>query len=216
MVDPEHIAGRWIQSGRSDLQTFKQKARRVEYFADLRGLAEDMFERIGQGRESKVYEVDGETVIKLSDHPVNLRAEYVIFADPDFRDVTPDVYDHGEDWRWIAVEKVEPASLSQARDAFDDLIDLYNEHERPHSNANILQDAIEYVAQSMDPDVVPPYKQPEWYDEIPSDERQKVESILDLYKTLGLPVYDLKANNFGIDTDGNLVLVDIFVGRVGK
>lgn len=111
-------------------QTYQKVARRaivdrlVEATSDLtfsetKQYLDTHYERIGSGDEADVYALNEDIVVKISNRE-NLRGEYVIFADPQYDLVTPEVYGHHPDWYWIAVEKVDPLPASQPPSDFID------------------------------------------------------------------------------------------------
>lgn len=86
--------------------------------ADTKHYIHTHYERIGSGDEADVYALNEDIVVKVSNRE-NLRGEYVIFADPQYDLVTPEVYGHDPDWHWIAVERVDSLRTQAPADAIE-------------------------------------------------------------------------------------------------
>jgi hypothetical protein len=168
---------------------------------------------IGEGHESAVYAYDRETVIKISPSPHNLRGEYIIFSDPTYRDMTPEVYDHGPDWQWMAVERVQPLDEESGWDRiFKEFLPGaarafgFDRTDRVMALRKLLKDLQLKVNHT--------HRQLKIFENLPPDEREWIEGIIEMYNALGLPVADIDADNLGI-TRGHLVVIDINTMNVG-
>lgn len=164
--------------------------------------AADYFPEIGSGQEASVYRINPDWVLKIST-PVNIRGEYIIFADPKYERVTPDVHHAHPDWIWMVVENVDllggPGKIgrhfpSLKREADEEgkrvsemmsdlLVARYNGY-RPFSYSGLSDEA------------------KEWFD-----------LIADMIQDLGLgedAALDIYWENLGFDQSGNLVVTDIY------
>lgn len=152
-------------------------------------VADELFKKIGSGRESHVYEIDSEKVLQISNPKTN-KKEYHIFSDPQFDDLTPDVFDRGSEWGWITMEKAE---LIEPRNP------TYN---------RMKEIAEQYVGRVPDPigslvASISAGEPPEGYDGNPF-----FDGLAEIYKKIGKKPRDMIAENFGF-IDDQLVLIDI-------
>lgn len=215
-VDPTSIARSYVhrrraRSSSENVQEFKDRAAEEDDFDGVKAVADELLPSIDWGFESSVYWGSEDTVIKISKSAVNLRAEYVTFINPEFSHVTPEAYDHGEEWRWIEVEKVDEVFPT---DLFDYLEDSLREWLNFKSHAESEWDVsidimIGSVAESVasgDP--------PHWFHRISRRERRFFQGVGKLHKKLGLKPDDLRIANLGFDRDDNLVIIDIYTDHV--
>jgi hypothetical protein len=183
------------------LEMFKEQTEATSDVPTIIDQAEKYLDFIEQGAEAHVYEYGG-SVVKISEDTGNLRGEYIVFLDPDYEDITPDVYSHHPDWKWIEVERVE---------VLDDWDPFYRRTPEffEHADSN---DRF-YTLIDLDEGILPNLQRgnpPEWWNDIPSDEREFWNSIVDMHDSLGLTVHDILPQNFGYDRRGNLVMIDIY------
>ena len=54
---------------------------------------------------------------------------------------------------------------------------------------------------------------PNWWDELSDYEQTFFRQVADLHADLGLDPEDMRPANFGVDSDGLLVLLDIYTGQ---
>jgi hypothetical protein len=169
----------------------------------------DYFTEIGDGIEANVYQVGQDRVLKVYDKPGSGRAEYVIFIDPQYQDVTPNAFDHAEDFTWIVVEKVDPITddwedWSSIKPYLPDLYRVIME-DRDATFFERKRTINDIIKRSDDSSFG------EFYD-ISRKEQSWLRSIKKLYDDLGQKDrYDIKPDNLGEDSKGRLVLLDIFV-----
>lgn len=197
----QKVARRYIEA--SKLERFKEEAKWASYSYKLNNLAESMLgPPIGEGSEAKVYDAGSDKILKISSSAKNLRAEYVIFVDPQYQQVTPEAYDHGENWKWIVVEKVEPLG----RDNWPELA-----KHLPHLKEKMEKRGKGFTYGGLWSVLLDIGKgNLSWLKDLPQDEKTFVLQVIDLHEKLGLQSQDIRPENIGIDKDGNLVLIDIY------
>jgi hypothetical protein len=184
------------------VKAFKEKTSMTDEYVGVEMMADQMLGPVlGSGVESKVYEADSDTVIKISQSSKNLRGEYVVFADPQFSYVTPDAIDHHEAWKWIQVEKVNTIGEGNWQELFS----------RLPETRHILSQSSSDIARGFEQAV---RKMPEWVDDLPEKERAFFKNIHDLHDALDVRAIDVNPGNIGIDSENNLVLFDIFLDNV--
>jgi hypothetical protein len=170
--------------------------------------ARDYFDVIGDGAEAVVFDVGSDKVLKIYRwHTEAARGEYVIFADPQFKDVTPDVHAHGDDWGWIVVEKVDVLkNWKKIERHFPELwekaLDL-QVHERQHTN---IHSAFSALIKNFDlyESTIESKREREW--------AQEVKRLHDVLGVEGR--FDIKPANLGTDSRGNIVLIDLYLDEV--
>jgi hypothetical protein len=161
---------------------------------------------IGRGTEAEVYGLNAQTAVKKT-HPVNARGEYVIFADPQYEDITPEVRGHHPDWYWIAVERVEPFEPGAWERVFEYLPSferVYGDTPSYFMLAETFQNALLEANDQLTPEDI----RSQW-DRVDSDERRWMNKVVDIFNDLGMRIGDIRPSNLGVDQDGNLVVVDI-------
>lgn len=187
------------------LEEFRRRTEELsveEEFPEKGKIAREIFGRpVGRGSEAVVFEVDDYRLLKLTIFPDNARAEYVIFSDPDFQKVTPEVYGHGPDWEWYVVERVRDIRRWEVMfKFFPTLESIDNLQDRVTAFSDILAEL-----QSGG-------ELPEIWSRMNRSEREWFEKIVRLHDLLdldGLALFDIGPKNLGVDRDGNLVLFDI-------
>lgn len=196
------------------VDTLKERTDHLDIEACLEFLA-DHLNLLNKGSEAEVYELGPKVVIKASERPANARAEYVIFSDPRYDLVTPDVYGHHEQWAWIAVERVRPIEAYNwdiVESFFQDLTSLMEET-GPHTSLNqfTIHDVLSYVqdGKSLGISSLDESDVRSIWNRLRRDEKIVIQKIVDLYDDLGQDVADVSPKNFGIDLDKKLVLIDI-------
>lgn len=190
---PTKISRRYIRA-LSEVDEFKERAE-GKLYVEVVELAYEYFEEVGAGQEAFVFSVGPQRVLKVSDDERNLRGEYVIFRDPKYQEVTPQAYDHGENWTWVTVEKVESLmSWNEVWDYFPGMVD-----EKVDLKAMFMR-APEHI-QDGDP--------PEWLNYLPPEEKEFFYSVADLFDDLALKAQDIHPQNMGVDHKGRVVLLDI-------
>jgi hypothetical protein len=171
---------------------------------DVSAIAQDIFNRIGRGGESAVFKVSSDKVLKISNKR-SIRGEYIAFADPSYKNVTPDVYEYDEEWVWMVVEKVEPiTSWENLKMAFPGLNSLVQKGVVDSFFELAFQDICRRLQSSREDD---------WFDRLPKREQSFFQSLADLHDDLGLDCIDMSLDNFGIDSKGNVVLIDILTSQ---
>jgi hypothetical protein len=162
---------------------------------------------IGEGSEAKVYELNNRTVIKVADSE-KTRGEYVIFADPQYRDVTPNVRGHHPKWYWIAVERVDPLEHGDWDRIFDHLssfYDVYRDYDELKHPAAIFDQVL------LDLDGQASFSIFDVWPQVREEEREWFHQVVEMYHDLGLNVRDVRPENLGVTDGGDLVIVDIRV-----
>lgn len=207
MVDSNDIATGFLRRKASDpIEEFEQRILiEADSFGDKQKIAKEMFDLIADGWESFVFAVDQDRILKLSQFRRNLRAEYVIFSDPQFKHITPDAYDHGMGFQWITVERVDVFERwYELHKTFPELIDWLDGLPFAGSTGRVLGEVMERV-QENDP--------PSSFFDLPDRDREWVRQVTEIFDVLGLVPGDMKPENLGIKDDGHVVLIDIWVDQ---
>lgn len=199
---------------------FKSLARQADRYGEVRKAAIRRFDEIGKGYEARVYDIHSDAVLKISDDPKNLRAEYVIFKDSRFIEVTPTVYEHGENWRWMTVEKVDADAVSSWLDVmryFPSIRDASRQDRPSVGDEDWGADPISIFVHTLDNHL-------NWALEgtfegnaltyLTDEEEEWITSVAEIYRTLGLDHFDIKPENLAEDGRDRLVLIDVFVANV--
>jgi hypothetical protein len=194
-----------------ELSEKKDDMSMARYKAKTEDIAIRHFKEIGRGMEASVWELTNNAVLKIYEMEKVARGEYVIFIDPQYQLVTPEAYEHAEDWKWTVIERVEPLQRGDWSTVFDDLpnverwMHMAKADERYPSDKNTLfQDLINDFSELRDlfEDVKFNNKEVEW-----------MRQVKQIHDDLGLRkgVSDLYPSNMGVDSDGHLVILDIYL-----
>ena len=193
-------------AGSLSLEAFKQKTEGEPHW-EVRRLAKEVFPLLGIGSEAAVYEVSSDKVLKVSDDPKNLRAEFFTFSNPKYDQVTPDAYDHHDKWGWIVVERVKPFKSGDWDSLLQHFPSFVEFKEKKGEDPSV-----DMVWTFNDLSVGG--KQAEWVYGLQEKEKNFFLKIKSLHEDLNLDVADIRPANFGIDNKGNVVLLDILTSYV--
>lgn len=256
----EKIASRYILSGSNEEKRVKQAARVISAFLNRRrkkaslrekmrafkkkrnehregdfltgttSAASDVFDFIGRGGEAFVYEINDDKVLKVSKYGENLRGEYVIFSDPQFHDITPDVYGHADDWMWMIVEQVNPLSPHSWERLYDHFPTLEYEitrmseldESKSSHRASLINDLFECLGvkdergsdRTLGSDrFLTEDEAKDVWNKMRTREKDWFQKVADLHRALGMEVSDIRPENLGEDNDRRLVLLDVHIKR---
>lgn len=186
----------------TDLDQFRHHVSQFsgeEAYDEALYMARTLFPHLGTGSEATVFAIDDERVLKVSLSQKNIRGEYVIFADPQFDPVTPEVYGHGEDWHWMIVERFEPIrSWREVKGYFPNLWTFLPKGDPQEVLNSFLREG----------------GNPPWFENLHEDIRQWVHQVRRLHDRLGNRIEDIRPSNLGVSRDRHFpVLIDIWMGE---
>lgn len=186
---------------------FRERTRGIEKAYQVQKVAKEMFPLIGKGKEASVYKISEDRVLKVSGYETNLRGEYIAFIDPEYAEITPDAYDHDDNWTWITIEKVEPLGEGNWKPVFDYLPRLQRSCENHDTYPGYQLPRI--IRLFMENDGLPT-----GMDDASRQEKRFFVQAANLMEDLGVSpdgVVDIRPENLGFDQEGNLVIIDLYL-----
>jgi hypothetical protein len=181
------IAGRYkAASGfidsdyRDDMEPFLDVIEKDDRASQMMDKAEEIYKDVGFGVEAKVFRLAFDAVLKISS-PKNIRGEYVVFSDPTFKDITPNVYGVGENHKWMIVEKVDV--LQSKHDVKEYFPTIYETFERRE-----IEQALDAMSEGKE----------DFIESLWRKEKRFLTDLQKLYESLGSKrILDLYHENLG-------------------
>jgi hypothetical protein len=165
---------------------------------DIENAALTFFQHAGKGYEAAVFDLSSDKVLKVYLRNVETaRGEYALFSDPVLSDITPDVYGYDEHWTWLIVEKVDVLNGWDAiEERLPSLYKIADTRSEPTMNTRFSK-----AIRNAD----------SYRDDISPEAYQWAKDVVKLHDRIGTKVNDMKPENTGIDTSGNIVIIDIYL-----